>query len=98
MIFGATLPILAVLVAVGFQRSRTSDAPVTNVDRLLVALIVLAAILPAIVIRGASQRFDVAPWYESAAVVAITTVAGCIPLGIAMLVHRWRAGKWWTGN
>jgi hypothetical protein len=95
---GIGLVFFAWLIAFGFTRSRPQGSVVTSTDRIFVALVIFAALLPAAITPALVKRSSLVPWSESAAFFVGAIVVGCLPFGMAMLVYRWRVGEWWSAN
>lgn len=96
MNFGILIALFAMLVVVGFIRSRPRESPTTLVDRLFVGLVVFGALLPAAIAGPLMQRSSTAPWIECVALFLATVVVGFSPFAVAQLLYRLRVGRWWT--
>ena len=90
--------LFAVLIGIGFARSRPKNTIVMSVDRLFVGLVVLAIMLPVLVVGPLIHRSSMVPLWECVAFFAATAAVSCTPLGIAQLFHRMRTGRWWTSS
>lgn len=98
MNFAFVIVFLAILISIGFTRSRPPRSPISSIDRLFVALVVFAALLPACVAGPLMQRSSAVPWAECVAFFVATVFAGFAPLLVAQLVHRWHFGRWWASK
>lgn len=96
MNFGILIALFAMLVVVGFIRSRPRESSTTLVDRLFVGLVVFGALLPAAIAGPLMQRSSTAPWIECVALFLATVVVGFSPFAVAQLLYRLRVGRWWT--
>lgn len=94
----AILVIFAMLIVVGFIRSRPRGSLTTLADRLFVGLVVFGALLPAAIAGPLMQRTSTAPWIECIALFLATVVVGFSPFAVAQVVYRLRVGRWWTST
>ena len=79
------LVIFAVLIAIGYARSRPSGYPVTPRDGILVALVTLAALSPSVALRATSMLTpDVTTPDRIARFLAVVAI-GAAPLAIFLL-------------
>ena len=81
----AALVILGVLIGIGYARSRPSGYRMTSRDRVLVALVTIAALTPAVALRATSMLSpDVATPDRIARFLAVVAI-GAAPLSIFVL-------------
>ena len=96
MNIGIVIVFFAILIVIGFIRSRPKESPTTLVDRLFVGMVVFGAMLPAAIAGPLMQRSSSAPWVECVTIFLATVVVGFSPFVVAQVVYRLRVGRWWT--
>jgi len=90
--------IFAMLIGIGFSRSRPQGSVTMLVDRLFVGLVVFGVMLPSAIAGPLMQRSSIVPWIECVAFLVATLVVGFVPFAVAQVVYRLRVGQWWKST